>query len=75
MSAQAEPVVEALAEYWRPAVRLDLRRHATNRARGGCDIAVMFAAVMLRLRARYVSKAAILTSPGCSAPVENQSFA
>lgn len=42
---------------------------------GKCNIAVMFAAVMLRLRARYVSKAAILTSPGHSVPVGNQSFA
>jgi hypothetical protein len=37
-------------------------------------MAAPFAVVMLRLRARYVSKAAILTSPGCSIPVENQSF-
>jgi hypothetical protein len=31
---------------------------------------MVFAAVMLRLRARYVSKAAILTSPRHSAPVK-----
>ena len=44
--------------------------HATNGPDGKCNIAVMFAAVMLRLRARYVSKAAILTSPGRSVSVK-----
>lgn len=49
--------------------------HATNRPDGRRNIAAMFVAVMLRLRAGYVSKAAILTSPGHSVPVGNQSFA
>jgi hypothetical protein len=44
--------------------------HATNRPNRKCNIAVMFVAVMLRLRARYVSKAAILTSPGRSVSVK-----
>lgn len=49
--------------------------HATNGPNGKCNIAVLFAAVMLRLRAGYVSKAAILTSAGHSVTVGNRSFA
>jgi hypothetical protein len=38
-----------------------------------CDIASPFDVVVLHLRARYVSKAAILTLPGHTVPVGNRS--
>jgi hypothetical protein len=44
-----------------------LRRRCTS-ARIACDKAAPAAAVMLHLRARYVSKAAILGLPGHDAP-------
>jgi hypothetical protein len=42
-------------------------------ARVTCDKAAPAAVVMLHLRARYVSKAAILTIPVQPVPVENRS--
>jgi hypothetical protein len=48
----------------------------SGRSRAGfilCDKAPPSAAVMLHLRARYVSKAAILGLPGQIVPVENRS--
>jgi hypothetical protein len=42
-------------------------------AAAGCDKASPAVTVMLHLRARYVSKAAILTLPVCHVLVENRS--
>jgi hypothetical protein len=50
---------------------VEARRGGTEKRR--CDKASLARAVMLHLRARYVSKAAILTIPVPSVPVENRS--
>jgi len=52
----------------RPAKIAIRRRHDSP-----CDKAAPAAAVMLHLRSRYVSKAAILPIPVRSVPVENRS--
>ena len=51
----------------------ELLTTALGRPNCACDKASPAAAVMLHLRSRYVSKAAILTVPALPAPVENRS--
>ena len=49
------------------------KRHRRIALTTTCDNASSVAGVMLHLRSCYVSKAAILTLPGRSVPVENRS--
>jgi hypothetical protein len=53
--------------------QIHLKKAFKNRRQGACDKASPVAAVMLHLRSRYVSKAAILTLPIQLVPVENRS--
>jgi hypothetical protein len=54
--------------------RTSIRAGSRQADSSACDKASPPAAVMLRLRARYVSKAAILGLPGQIVPVKNRSL-
>ena len=53
--------------------QIRLKKALKDHCQGTCDKVSPAAAVMLHLRSRYVSKAAILTLPIQLVPVENRS--